>query len=218
MTDVTKTCRDINELLPAARKACNLFLSECKKAGLDIFITETYRSQARQNYLYEQGRTRAGKKVTWTKSSRHTSRLAWDIAVMPPEDLYDMDTMKKAGAIAEKLGITWGGNWKSSPDMPHFEVAKDWVAPDGSTLTNSATKASNADKNTASSAAIVPYPGKPLKVGSKGKDVERIQRALGIKVDGVFGEKTKVTVKAYQKRKGLVADGVVGEKSWNMLF
>lgn len=134
MTDVTKTCRDVNELLAVARKACNLFLAECKKAGVDIFITETYRSQARQNYLYEQGRTRAGKKVTWTKSSRHTSRLAWDIAVNKPKDLYDVATIKKAGAIAKKLGITWGGNWKSSPDMPHFEVTKDWVAPAESTL------------------------------------------------------------------------------------
>lgn len=128
MTTVTKTCRDINELLPVAQKACNLFLSECKKAGLDIFITETYRSQARQNYLYEQGRSRAGQKVTWTKNSRHTSRLAWDIAVNKPKSLYDVATLIKAGEIAKKLGITWGGNW-DTPDMPHFEVKKDWKAP-----------------------------------------------------------------------------------------
>lgn len=126
--DITKPCRDIDELLSVARKACNLFLVECKKAGLNIFITETYRPQARQNYLYEQGRTRPGNKVTWTKSSRHTSRLAWDIAVNPPKDLYDAATLKKAGAIAKKLGITWGGTW-TTPDMPHFEVTKDWQAP-----------------------------------------------------------------------------------------
>ena len=53
MSNVTSTCRDINELLPIAQKACKLFLCECKKAGVDIFITETYRSQERQNYLYE---------------------------------------------------------------------------------------------------------------------------------------------------------------------
>ena len=80
MSDVTKTIRDIGELKAVAQTACKLFLDECKKAGLDIFITETYRSQARQNYLYEQGRTRPGDKITWTKNSRHTSRLAWDIA------------------------------------------------------------------------------------------------------------------------------------------
>ncbi|MED4462667.1 M15 family metallopeptidase [Metabacillus fastidiosus] len=81
MTDVTKICRDISQLDKVAQEACNLFLSECKKTGIDIFITETYRSQARQDYLYAQGRTRSGQKVTWTRNSRHTSRLAWDIAV-----------------------------------------------------------------------------------------------------------------------------------------
>lgn len=124
---VTKTCRDISELKPVAQAACNLFLSECKAVGLDIFVTETYRSQARQNYLYEQGRTRAGQKVTWTKNSRHTSRLAWDIACNKPS-LYDEATLKKAGVLAKKLGITWGGDW-NTPDMPHFEVTTTWKAP-----------------------------------------------------------------------------------------
>jgi hypothetical protein len=39
--------------------------------------------------------TRAGKKVTYTKSSRHTSRLVWDTAVNKPKDLYDIATLKK---------------------------------------------------------------------------------------------------------------------------
>ena len=127
--DITKTCRDISELKAVAQQACRLFLQECKKAELDIFLTETYRSQARQNYLYEQGRTRPGNKVTWTRNSRHTSRLAWDIAVNPPKDLYDSSVLKKAGNIAKRLGITWGGSWTTSPDMPHFEVKANWKAP-----------------------------------------------------------------------------------------
>ena len=136
VVSVTSACRDINELNPVAQKACKLFLEECKKAGLDIFITETYRSQARQNYLYEQGRTRLydskGNKVpivTWTKSSNHTGRMAWDIAVNPPKSLYDTATLKKAGATAKNLGITWGGDWKDTPDLPHFEVKSNWQAP-----------------------------------------------------------------------------------------
>ncbi|CAM5566737.1 putative protein OS=Lysinibacillus sphaericus OX=1421 GN=LS41612_07820 PE=4 SV=1 [Lysinibacillus sphaericus] len=50
-----------------------------------MFITETYRSQARQHYLYTQGRTRPGKVVTWTLNSNHKSSLAWDIAVSHPQ-------------------------------------------------------------------------------------------------------------------------------------
>jgi peptidoglycan L-alanyl-D-glutamate endopeptidase CwlK len=65
---------------------------------------------------------------------------------------------------------------------------------------------------------IVPYPGKVLKVGSKGKDVERIQRALKVPVTGVFDGATTRAVKEYQKRKGLAADGVVGQITWSKLF
>ena len=118
--------RDINELLPVAQRACRLFLSECEKEGLPVLITETYRSQARQNELYAQGRTKPGKVVTWTKNSRHTSRLAWDICKnVKGAEYSDTSFFKKCGAIAKKLGITWGGDWKT-PDMPHFEVTKSW--------------------------------------------------------------------------------------------
>lgn len=128
--NITKSCRDIKELNPLAQTACNLFLAECKKQGVNIFITETYRSQARQNYLYEQGRTRSGQIVTWTKNSNHTGRMAWDIAVSPPKNLYDVATLNKAGVIAKQLGITWGGVWKT-PDRPHFEINSNWKVPKG---------------------------------------------------------------------------------------
>ena len=128
---VTQTCRDVAELAPAAQTACRLFFQECAKAGINAFVTETYRSQARQAYLYEQGRTRPGKPVTWTLSSRHTSRLAWDVAVCTPAELYDKATLTKAGAIARKLGITWGGDWSPTVDRPHFEVKAGWRVPAG---------------------------------------------------------------------------------------
>lgn len=133
MTSVTTTCRDLSELTAAAQTACRLLFQECYKAGIDfIFITETYRSQARQNYLYEQGRTRPGQVVTWTRNSNHTSRRAWDIAVAPPRNLYDISTLSKVGAIAKKLGIEWGGYWEAGKyDAPHFEIPKTWEMPKG---------------------------------------------------------------------------------------
>ncbi|RDV27798.1 M15 family metallopeptidase [Lysinibacillus capsici] len=132
MTSITTTCRDILELLPAAQTACRLLFQECFKAGIkNIFITETYRSQERQKYLYEQGRTRPGNIVTWTLNSNHNSRLAWDIAVGPPKSLYDVTTLNRVGAIARKLGITWGGVWSAQIDRPHFEVKPNWIMPKG---------------------------------------------------------------------------------------
>lgn len=217
MTDVKIPCKDIDELSPVAQKACKLFLEECKNANLDIFVTETYRSQARQNYLYEQGRTRPGDEITWTKNSNHTGRLAWDIAVNKPKSLYDVSTLNKAGEIAKKLSITWGGTWEGKKlDRPHFEVSKNWVEPNfnntGVVKPNTSIKAEVISKD------IVPYPGKPLKVGSKGKDVERIQRAVKVPVTSIFDGETTRALKEYQKRKGLVADGICGPLTWSMLF
>lgn len=127
MLDVTTTCRDVSQLIEQAQKACNLFMDKCKDKGLNVLITETYRSQERQNYLYEQGRTRPGNKVTWTKSSRHTSRRAWDICKnIKGQEYSDSNFFKQCGEIAAELGITWGGIWKSSPDTPHFEIDVDW--------------------------------------------------------------------------------------------
>ncbi|MFB7158031.1 M15 family metallopeptidase [Lysinibacillus sp. NPDC056232] len=131
-TNITTTCRDLAQLLPAAQLACRLLFQECYKAGIrNVFITETYRSQERQNYLYAQGRTRPGQVVTWTLKSNHSSRLAWDIAVGPPKTLYDVTILNKVGTIARKLGITWGGDWIGSIDRPHFEVKSTWKMPTG---------------------------------------------------------------------------------------
>lgn len=118
--------RDIAALLPVAQRACRLFLSECEKEGLPVLITETYRSQERQRELYAQGRTAPGRVVTWTLNSRHTSRLAWDICKNKKGEEYsDTSFFKACGRVAKRLGITWGGDWKT-PDMPHFEVRADW--------------------------------------------------------------------------------------------
>lgn len=126
MGNETKACRDISALSPVAQRACRAFLRKCEKEGLPVLITETYRSQARQDYLYAQGRTRAGKIVTWTRNSRHTGRMAWDICKnVKGQEYADAAFFAKCGAIAKRLGITWGGTW-DTPDKPHFEVTKDW--------------------------------------------------------------------------------------------
>jgi peptidoglycan hydrolase-like protein with peptidoglycan-binding domain len=49
-----------------------------------------------------------------------------------------------------------------------------------------------------------------VKRGDRGAAVRKVQSALGIAVDGVFGAQTEQAVKRFQKGKGLTADGVVG--------
>src|SRR5918992_4300654 len=45
---------------------------------------------------------------------------------------------------------------------------------------------------------------------SRGREVRRLQRKLGIPADGVFGSQTKRAVRRFQRRHGLAADGIVG--------
>ena len=152
---ITTTDRNINNLTGVAQVACNLFMQKSKDAGLNVLITETRRTQERQNYLYCQGRTVAqatakgiskefatkycnpkAKQVTWTLTSNHKDGMAWDICKnVKGQEYNDNAFFKKCGDIAKELGITWGGTW-STPDTPHFEVKSTWVAPKTVSTTN----------------------------------------------------------------------------------
>ena len=56
-----------------------------------------------------------------------------------------------------------------------------------------------------------------FKIGHCGEEVKQIQLTLGLKADGVFGEKTKNAVIEFQKENGLFADGIVGEQTLDAL-
>lgn len=56
-----------------------------------------------------------------------------------------------------------------------------------------------------------------LTKGSRGELVKRLQAALNLVQDGVFGAITEEAVKAFQKAHGLVPDGIVGEKTWAII-
>ncbi len=74
------------------------------------------------------------------------------------------------------------------------------------------------------------YPGTPLRTGSRGPNVVRIQVILNRisrnypaipkinPVDGVFGTQTENAVRAFQRIFGLTADGIVGKATWYQLI
>ena len=53
--------------------------------------------------------------------------------------------------------------------------------------------------------------------GDRGKVVRKLQRALHLNDDGVFGRGTLRAVRRFQRRHGLEADGVVGAGTWRMI-
>ena len=57
-----------------------------------------------------------------------------------------------------------------------------------------------------------------LTKGSRGELVKRLQAALNLAQDGIFGAITEEAVKAFQKAHGLVPDGIVGEKTWAIII
>ncbi len=56
-----------------------------------------------------------------------------------------------------------------------------------------------------------------MKVGSKGPWVRKVQKALHVTQDGLFGPQTRRAVMAYQRAKKLPVTGVVGPLTWKAL-
>lgn len=57
-----------------------------------------------------------------------------------------------------------------------------------------------------------------VKPYSKGEPVKRIQKAVGVKVDGYYGPSTVKAVKAFQAAHGLASDGDVGPNTWKAIL
>lgn len=121
---------DRTKLHPWLDHKLSLLLKECTKAGIDIIITEGFRTKAYQDKLYAKGRTAPGNIVTnargSTYSSQHMWGIAFDIAINKKDHTYDANIIKKVAKIAKskKVGLAWGGDWKSIVDTPHFYLKK----------------------------------------------------------------------------------------------
>lgn len=121
---------DRSKLHPWIDHKLGLLLKECKKQGIYLIVTEGFRTVEYQDSLYAKGRTKPGKVVTNAKgnsySSQHQWGIAFDIAINDSSLLYDDKTIKKVAKIAKssKVGLAWGGDWKSIVDTPHFYLKK----------------------------------------------------------------------------------------------
>ena len=132
--------RGIEYLHPELQPVVEKFVAECKKQGLPVLITETWRSKQEQDGFYAKGRTAPGNIITNAKYpySPHCWGVAFDFCRNVKGREYDNSDgfFDKVGRIAEKLfdgteyDLFWGGDWKNFVDKPHVEMKK--YMPNGS--------------------------------------------------------------------------------------
>jgi len=120
----------LDTLEPDFRPILETILTEVSEAtGLTWVCYCGRRTMKEQAGLYEQGRTKPGKKVTNAPagSSPHNYGLASDCAPLKKGCQHDIwwdapsSVWAKYGEVCEKHHITWGGHFRSITDKPHCE-------------------------------------------------------------------------------------------------
>jgi len=112
----------LNKMNGVDSKLINLMKEAIKESPYDFGITEGIRTLKRQKELFAEGKTK-------TLKSYHLTGKAVDIAVWVNGKItWDFKYYKEVAdhikEIARKLGyvITWGGDWKTFKDGPHFQI------------------------------------------------------------------------------------------------
>lgn len=122
--------RNIATLLPQVQPLARALIESAAAIGIAIKVISGTRTYEEQNALYEQGRTKPGRVVTNARGgySNHNFGIAFDIGVFEGGRYLDESPAYKAvGALGMKLGLEWGGNWKSIQDEPHFQLRPGWA-------------------------------------------------------------------------------------------
>ncbi|MBT1706258.1 M15 family metallopeptidase [Chryseosolibacter indicus] len=111
---------DLQSLHPYFRDKIVQLIKNCKAKGIELAIVESYRTHAKQSEYYGMG-----KKYTRSAGgkSKHQYGLAVDVVpVIDSVAVWDNILLwKKVGMEGEKLGLRWGGRWRSPYDPAHFE-------------------------------------------------------------------------------------------------
>ena len=117
----------IKELQPHVQYAAKSWEVDCWDAGWEVEFLEVYRTQERQEQLYSIGRRDVvgERKVTFTKRSKHTERLAIDCRILNRDESYsNYFCLEKLG---NKYGITHPLAGPPFYDLRHFQL--DEVPP-----------------------------------------------------------------------------------------
>ena len=201
---------DLDKMHPWLVYKLKLLLKHCNENGIYLIITEGFRTKEYQDSLYAKGRTKPGKVVTNAKGSTYSSQHMWgiafDIAINDSKLLYDNATIKKVAKIAKskKVGLSWGGDWKSIVDTPHFYLRK-W----GSTTAKLKEKYKTPDNFKKTWTSVTK---KPCKLWSKktlraSKSILSIKK--GSKVEVLYKSKLGYAKVKYKGKYGFVFKSVL---------
>ena len=126
--------RSISDLRADVAENCRALLRLAEREGLSVLVTETVRDAEYQRMLAEKGYAAKGA-VTPSFHAEHAG-LAFDICKNEAGHEYDDPAFFiRVGEIGKMLGFSWGGDWGSFPDRPHFQ----WDA--GATYTSAMIRA-----------------------------------------------------------------------------
>ena len=114
--------RDLQRLIGVHPDLVAVVEGAAQVTEVDFIITEGLRTKERQEQLVRAGASR-------TLKSRHLTGHAIDLAAKVGDEvrwdwpLYHKlaDAMQQAAAV-RGVEIEWGGDWKSFPDGPHFQL------------------------------------------------------------------------------------------------
>lgn len=101
------------DILDSLHPSIRVLARELLRRRPELRVVSGYRSIEEQERLYRQGREDPGPVVTNARPGRswHNYALAFDVT--PPSDA--------AGREGERLGLKWGGSFRSFDDPNHFE-------------------------------------------------------------------------------------------------
>ncbi|RNF39265.1 M15 family metallopeptidase [Planococcus salinus] len=122
-------------LHPIVAEHRDRLIERTEEIGIDIVITDGFRSVEEQEALYRQGREDSGNVVTYARGgeSYHNYGLAIDFALQLDDGnvVWDIERDDNGNGrrdwfevadIAKELGFEWGGDWERFRDYPHLQM------------------------------------------------------------------------------------------------
>ena len=112
--------REISDLRADVAANCRALLALAEAQGLRVLVTETVRDSEYQKMLAEKGY--AAKGAVTPSFHGENAGLAFDICKNERGHEYDDPAFfDQMGALGKRVGFSWGGDWQSFPDRPHFQ-------------------------------------------------------------------------------------------------